>query len=70
MSDFALNLSLFILFIYKIKNKDSMEGVEVADDISNTDSNTSSLCADNNKKTIWNVMIKHCVLYNHHIFRE
>ena len=58
-SDFILNLSLFILFIYKIKNKDTMEGVEVADDV--LDDISSDYNSD--KKAIWNVMIKHCVLF-------
>ena len=57
--DFLLSLSLFILFIYKIKNKDSMEGIEMdADDLGSA---SSSIIDD--KKAIWNVMIKHCVLF-------
>ena len=57
--DFMLNLSLFTLFIYKIKNKDSMEGMEVV--VLNKQSIDYDYNSD--KKAIWNLMIKHCVLF-------
>eukprot|EP01084_Bolivina_argentea_P092909 167128_1 len=63
ISDFALNISLFILFIYKIKNKDSMEGQEMLDD----GSSSAASCMDD-KKAIWNVMIKHCILFGIALF--
>ena len=61
ISDFILNLSLFILFVYKIKNKDSMEGMEISDDVSFIGAANHDLNDD--KKAIWNVMIKHCVIF-------
>ena len=63
ISDFILNLSLFILFIYKIKNKDTMEGMEIADDV--LEDVSSDIVSNYNcdKQAIWNVMIKHCVLF-------
>ena len=62
-SDFILNLSLFILFVYKIKNKDSMEGMEIADDLSGINNEHNS-----EQKAIWNVMIKHCILFGIALF--
>ena len=58
--DFVLNLSLFTLFIYKIKQKDTIEGVEVADDLSSMSAGSDHY--NYNTKAIWNVMIKHCIL--------
>ena len=58
--DFILNLSLFIIFIYKIKHKDSMEGFDI-DTISGDD--IESCFNQSGKKAVWNVMIKHCVLF-------
>ena len=66
IDDFLLNLSLFILFIHKIKNKDSMEGIEVADDVSSF--GTDDEYNDKSKVIIWNVMIKHCVLFGISLF--
>ena len=63
ISDFMLNSSLFILFIYKIKNKDSMEGIEIAHDIYHDDQVSHESSIDNDKKAILNIMIKHCVLF-------
>eukprot|EP01084_Bolivina_argentea_P031101 57580_1 len=53
INDLCLNMLLFALFIYKIKNKDSVEGI---DNVYHND-------CDYGKKRIWNVMIKHCVLF-------
>ena len=68
ISDFLLNLSLFILFLHKIKRKDTIEGVEAADDISVRRRQPSlslnyNYDHDHDKQRIWNVMIKHCVLF-------
>eukprot|EP01084_Bolivina_argentea_P003010 5621_1 len=63
ISDFLLNFSLFILFIHKIKNKDSMEGLEIADDITIMKKESDLIDYNNDKKIILNVMIKHCVLF-------
>ena len=57
ISDFILNLSFFVLFIHKIQNKDSTEGMEIADDMESVHSQNSE------QKAIWNLMIKHCVLF-------
>ena len=54
-NDFLLKMSLLILFVYKIRNRDSMEGVQVGYD---DDSDP-----EDNRKAIWNVMIKHCLLF-------
>ena len=63
VSEFLLNISLFILFIYKLKNRDSVEGVEAADNLSDMYGSSYYGAIDNNQKAIWNVMIKHCVLF-------
>ena len=60
VGDFILNLSLFVIFVHKIYNKDSMEGMEIADDISTS---VSQGGINEDKKAIWNVMIKHCMLF-------
>ena len=66
--EFLSDVSLWFIFIYKIKNKDSMEGMEnindnhgsyysISEDIDTEDHHI------NDKRSIWNVMIKHCVLF-------
>ena len=64
-TDFLLDACLFILFIYKIRNRHSIEGIEIADDIIMS---RQSIDQYNNKKSIWNVMIKHCVLFGVALF--
>eukprot|EP01084_Bolivina_argentea_P250665 420092_1 len=63
--DFILNFSLFILFIYKIKNKDSIEGVEMEADVSSQPSSVDDIYE---KKAIWNLMIKHGILFGIALF--
>ena len=63
ITDLLLNMSLFFLFICKIKNKDTMEGIEIADNISTQSSNSNGPVSISNNRVIWNVMIKHCVLF-------
>ena len=64
VNDFVLNLSLFILFIYKMRHKDSIEGIEIADDIISTESDSDDNGHHNiQQKAVWNVMIKHCILF-------
>ena len=58
--DFILNLSLFTLFIYKMKNKDSMEGIEIDDDGFEF---PDKFPQNDGRKAIWNVMIKHSLLF-------
>ena len=60
--DFLLDVTLFILFIHKIKNKNSMEGMEIADDLSSIDYH-GRMDYNSDKTAIWNIMIKHCVLF-------
>ena len=61
--DFILNLSLTIVFIYKIKHKDSLEGIEIADDYRLTSVASSNFDYSTDKRAIWNVLIKHCILF-------
>lgn len=60
--DFLLNFSLMILFIQKIRNKDTMEGIESID-MNTPRSNESAQSHNRQNKAILNVMIKHCVLF-------
>ena len=62
VTDFVLSLSLLILFIYKIRNKDNMEGMEICDNLASIDYD-GRMDLDADKTAIWNVMIKHCVLF-------
>ena len=67
--EFSLNISLLTMFIYKIRNKDSMEGIENINDSYNYGSNLNddynimNVEYSDDKRAIWNVMIKHCVLF-------
>ena len=56
--DFTLNFSLLILFIHKIKNKDSIEGLPSILDVAINESDYGDT-----RRKIWNVMIKHCILF-------
>ncbi len=63
VADFILSFSLFVLFIYKIKYKESMEGLEVADDVSLISGASNDNLEIKDKRAVLNVMIKHCVLF-------
>ena len=64
--NFLIFFSLLLVFIYKIKHKDSLEGVDYVMHISIN----GSMDYDYNKKAIWNVMIKHCVLFGFAILSD
>ena len=50
---------IFILFVYKPKNKQSIEGIDPDFSISRF----GSIASMGDKRKIWNVMIEHCILF-------